>query len=191
MLFRSEAEASGPYGINDTVGTGENDSGVALAHIQEKAKNLYRQHSRAGGKSEFNALQPVAELLGETLEYENRASWPNKFGTLSDTSQSEILTQFAAIEPGDKFMEYIIIAYAAMVLELTTDQIEEGLEAWRVAKEEQEAREAEMEDALAEGEQESRRIGDEKVGAETEAIKKGPFAANPMSAKGPAKGQKP
>ena len=190
-LPQLEAEASGPYGINDTVGTGENDSGVALAHIQEKAKNLYRQHSRAGGKSEFNALQPVAELLGETLEYEARASWPNKFGTLSDTSQSEILTQFAAIEPGDKFMEYIIIAYAAMVLELTTDQIEEGLKAWRVAKEEQEAREAEMEDALAEGEQESRRIGDEKVGAETEAIKKGPFAANPMSAKGPAKGQKP
>ncbi|MEE9367202.1 MAG: hypothetical protein V3W44_10975 [Dehalococcoidales bacterium] len=189
-LPQLEAEASAPYGINDTVGAGSNDSGVALAHIQEKAKNLYRQHARAGGKSEFSALQPVAELLGEELLDEHRAAWPNKFGTLSDTSQSEILTAFAALEPGDVFTEHILVAYAAMVLELTAEQIDTAIESWKEAKEEQEAREAEMEEALAEGEQESRRAGVDKMDAETANLKK-PFAANPASAKGPSKGNTP
>ena len=188
-LPQLEEEALAPYGRQREIGG--NDSGVALAHIQQSAVNIYRQHSRAGAMSEFAALQPVAELLGETLDDGMRAAWSDKFGTLSDASQSEILTAFAALEPGDLFMESILSEYAGLTTEMTPEQLKLAIEDWRKAKEEQLQREQEQEDFMAEGEDEMRRANVDKIGAETEVLKKGPFAMNPKSAKGPNKGQKP
>jgi len=175
-----EADASAPYGINDAVGG--NDSGVALAHIEAKSTTIYTQHAQAGGESEFAGLQPVAELLGETLEDENRAEWNMNFGTLSDTSMSDILTAWKEAEPGEVFEEWIHKKYAQMVGGMTSDQIEEAIEAWRSEREEMKTREQEQEDALFESEGELRRAKTDKTDAEGKAVVPKPFAANPKSA---------
>jgi hypothetical protein len=114
-----ESEALAPYGRQREVGG--NDSGVALAHIQETAKNLYRQHSKAGGKSEFAAMQPVAELLGVLDQFDEsaRAAWPRKFGVLADANQSEILTAFWELEPGDGFKKEILSQFAELTISET------------------------------------------------------------------------
>jgi hypothetical protein len=179
-----EAEALAPYGRQREVGG--NDSGVALAHIQETSKNLYRQHSKAGADSEFRGLQPVAELLGETLEPQQRAAWPRQFGTLSDSSQSEILVAFWELEPGDEFKKYILAKFADMSFELTADQLTEALDAWETAKQEQEQREQEQEEALFGQDGALKEAQAEKTRAEANAVGK-PFAANPKSAAKPEK----
>ena len=180
-----EAEALAPYGRQREVGG--NDSGVALAHIQESAKNIYRQHSKAGGKSEYAALQPVAELLDEELTTDGRASWPRKFGVLADSSHGELLTSFWEKEPGDDFKEHILNEYSDMLLDLTGEQLQAALEEWRKAKEEQERKEQEQLDALMETEP-----GEDGDGPRRD--KDGisvPFAGNPASQAGPDKGAKP
>jgi hypothetical protein len=174
-----EADASAPYGINDSV-SGANDSGVALAHIEQKANSIYIDHALAGSLSEFAGMQPVAELLGEVLEEGQRAEWSTNFGTLSDASMSEILTAFLAAEPGPVFVEEILKAFATMLpANLTAERLEEAIKAWNTEREEQDAREQDMEDALAEGEGELRRAQVDKTDAEAKNL---PFAANPKSA---------
>ena len=178
-LPQLEADAGAPYGINDSVGS--NDSGVALAHIEAKAKTIYTKHSQAGSQSEFAGLQPVAELLGEELTDKQRAEWSTNFGTLSDASMSEILTAFAALEPGDEFMSEILSAFSTMLpSSLTAQRLEECIDAWTVEREEQKTKEAEQEEALFDSEGELRRAQTEKVGAEAKAVGL-PFAANPAS----------
>lgn len=171
-----EADASAPYGINDSVGG--NDSGVALAHIEHKANTIYTQHALSGAESEFAALKPVAELLGEELKDENRAEWNMNFGTLSDSSMAEILTSWKETEPGEVFEESIHKKFASMVGGMTADQIEDGIESWKKEREDMKTREQEQEDALFESEGELRRAQTEKTSAEAKL----PFAANPASA---------
>jgi hypothetical protein len=172
-----EADAAAPYGINDAVGG--NDSGVALAHIEAKSTTIYIQHAQAGGESEFAGLQPVAELLGETLEDENRAEWNMNFGTLSDSSMAEILTAFKEAEPGEVFEEEILKKFASMIGGMTADQVDAAIEAWKSEREEQKKREQEQEDALFDSEGELRRAQTDKTEAEAKNL---PFAANPDSA---------
>ncbi len=180
-LPQLESDASAPYGINDSV-AGANDSGVALAHIEKKANSIYVDHAHAGSLSEFAAMQPVAELLGEVLEEDDRAEWSTNFGTLSDASMSEILTAFAALEPGDVFTEEILKAFATMLPHgITAERLEEALTSWKEAKEEQEKLEQEQEAALFGEEGELRRAQVDKTDAETKAVGM-PFAANPKSA---------
>ena len=185
-LPQLEADASAPYGINDSV-AGANDSGVALAHIEKKSTTIYVEHAQAGSKSEFAGLQPVVELLGEELTDEQRAEWSTNFGTLSDASLAEILTAFAEREPGEIFEEEILKAFATMLpANLTAQRLEEAIEAWRSEREEQKEREQEQEDALFDSEDELRRAQTGKTAAEGKAVGM-PFAGNPKSAKGPEK----
>jgi hypothetical protein len=183
-----EEAALAPYGRQREVGG--NDSGVALAHIQESSKRLFQQHAKHGGQSEFAALQVVAELLGEELTDEQRAPWPKKFGVLSDASQGEMLTSFVELEPGDEFIKHALKKYAEILFELTPEELDVAIDSWEEAKKEQEQREKEQEEALFGQEGELRRAQTEKTDAEAEMVKK-PFAANPKSAKGPDKGAKP
>ncbi len=176
-LPQLEADASAPYGINDSVGG--NDSGVALAHIEQKAKTLFTQHSQSGAMSEFAALQPVAELLNEKLEDKQRAEWSKNFGTLSDSSMSEILTAFKEMEPGEDFEEHILKKMAQMTGDMTADQIEAAVETWKTEREEVKQREQDQEDALVDSEGELRRAQTDKTDAEAKGL---PFAAKPASA---------
>jgi hypothetical protein len=173
-----EADASAPYGINDTVGG--NDSGVALAHIEAKSTTIYTAHAQSGGESEFAALQPVAEFLGEELTDENRAEWNMNFGTLSDSSMAEILTAFKDAEPGLLFEEWILKKFASMIGGMTADQVDKALEVWKSEREEMQEREQEKEDALFDSESELRRAQTEKTAAEGAAVGL-PFAGNPDS----------
>ena len=179
-LPQLEADASAPYGINDSV-AGANDSGVALAHIQEKAKSIFRDHSKSAGQSEFAAIQPVAELFGEEIGEGQRAKWPTKFGTLADASQGELLTGFKEAEPGAGYEEHILRKWSKLTLELTPEQEQNAIDIWETEREEMKTREQDAEDALNEGDGELRRAQVDKTDAETGAIKK-PFAAKPASA---------
>jgi hypothetical protein len=166
-----EEAALSPYGRQREVGG--NDSGVALAHIQQTAINIYRQHAKAGSRSEFAAMQPVAELLGVEIGEDARAAWPRKYGTLSDSSQADILTQFWDLDPGDDFKRYILSEFSDVALaDLTADQLEEALDTWQSEQDEK----SELETAfLSEGDGETLRR-DSPIGQ--------PAAANPQQVEG-------
>jgi hypothetical protein len=171
-----EEAALSPYGRQREVGG--NDSGVALAHIQETAKNVFRQHAKAGSQSEYRGLQPVAELLGEELSEDAKVAWPRKFGTLSDTSQAEMLVSFKEMQPGPLFEEHILREMAEVTLsDLTPDQMDEAIEAWQTDQEEQKQREQEQEDSMFGLEAELNR-------AKVDEMDRGPAAANPQQVQG-------
>lgn len=139
-----EEAALSPYGRNREVG--QNDSGVALAHIQQTAKNIYMQHAQAFSKSEFAALQPISELLGIDMPADARAEWNNKFGTLSSTEQTENLTAFLEMEPGEEYEEHILRSMDKTLLQLSPTQTEAAIDAWKKDREERKSQESEMRD---------------------------------------------
>jgi hypothetical protein len=146
-----EAAALSPYGRNREVG--QNDSGVALAHIQETAVNIYRQHAKSFAASEFAALQPIAELLGTEMPIDARAEWPRQFGTLSDSKQMENLKEFLDSEPGEVYERHIMSAMAdASLPDLTQREKEEAQKSYedqqKKAEEERLAFESEMDDQI-------------------------------------------
>lgn len=178
-----EEEALSPYGRQREVGG--NDSGVALAHIQQSAINIYRQHALAGSQSEFRAMRPVAELLGEAVDNKTKVAWARKFGTLSDTSQGDLLMAFWNLDPGDEFKKHILSQFSQITLaDLTAQQLEDAINAWSAEREEQKAKEEEERQAFLNPDE-----GTDGADPRREIGK--PFAANPASAKGPEKGQKP
>jgi len=171
-LPQLETEALSPYGRQREIGG--NDSGVALAHIQQNAINIYRQHARHGSLSEFAALRPVAELLNTELKEDMRASWARKFGTLSDSSEAEILTAFWNLEPGDEFKKHILSKFAGVALaDLSGDQLQDALKSWQSMSEEERQRELDMWGTDDENEEPRRETGISK-----------PAAANPEQANG-------
>jgi len=126
-------------------------------------------------------------LLGEEIDDKARASWPTKFGTLSDASQGELLTAFWELDPGEEFKKHILTEYAVISLsDLTAEQLEEALEAWTAEKEEQERKEQEQLDAFMnpepgeDGDEPRREFGTKPPGS---PIGK-PAAANPKQAQG-------
>ena len=140
-----ETDSLTPYGRNREVGN--NDSGVALAHISEGAAKVHTDHALAFSGGEFDMMQPVAELLNVELKDESRVKWPNDFKALDDVKETEIATAFKEMMPGSYFEEKIIAAQARRTLpDLLDPDYEEGLEVWRTEKEEEKAAESEMAD---------------------------------------------
>jgi hypothetical protein len=147
-----EEAALSPYGRSREVGG--NDSGVALAHIQETAVNIYRTHAKAFSSSEFAMLLPTAELLGDEMPQDAKAEWPTDFGTLSDQKQMESLQMFMDTDPGEEYEAYIISKMGQVTLsELTDKQRQEADEAYKKRQEEAKVEESEMRDLEVEEKQ--------------------------------------
>lgn len=147
-----EEAALSPYGRSREVGG--NDSGVALAHIQETAVNIYRTHAKAFSSSEFAMLLPTAELLGDEMPQDAKAEWPTDFGTLSDQKQMESLQMMLDADPGEEYEAYIISKMGQVTLsELTDKQRQEADEAYKKRQEEAKVEESEMRDLEVEEKQ--------------------------------------
>lgn len=162
-----EEQSLSPYGRSREVGG--NDSGVALAHIQETAVNIYRQHSKAFSSSEFTALLPVAELLGADMPTEAKAEWPKQFGTLSDEKQMSNLETFRLMEPGEDYERRIIEAAGEVTLPaMTQAEKEAALDTWEKEQADKKQQEEDM----------NAQARDLELEAEQDGL---PFAANPES----------
>ncbi len=144
-LPQLETDSLTPYGRQREVGG--NDSGVALAHIKETSMNIHRDHAMAFGGAEFDALQPVAELLGEELDDDARVEWPQDFGALDDLKQTEVLTAFLEAEPGPVYEQKAVDALARVALpRLSESEYEEGNKAFEEQQKEAKEQAAENDD---------------------------------------------
>jgi hypothetical protein len=108
-----ESNALACYGLqsNDKA-----TSGVGLAHLQQVASAQLRAHASACEAGEFAILSIVADLLGETLERDMRAKWPQEFGTLTSTLILEDSQRIIDMGPGDEITNAVIEKCLSVVL---------------------------------------------------------------------------
>jgi hypothetical protein len=112
-------------------------------------------------------------LLGEELDTEARAAWPQEFVTLSDVKQLENIELFLAMNPGPEFERLAISTAADIALPvLGKTEKDSALEAWDKEKTAQEEREAERDDQLfdIEGAEEGTNISGQKAALNPQVV---------------------
>jgi hypothetical protein len=111
-LVALESDALACYGLQ----SGKASSGVALAHLEQIGGAQLRAHAQACESGEFATLSVVADLLGETLERDMRAKWPQEFGTLTSTLQLTDAQRLMDMKPGDAIEAAVIEKCLTIVL---------------------------------------------------------------------------
>jgi hypothetical protein len=143
-VLRSECMEA--YGLGDPPSGAT--TGIALAHTEVKATNLYRLMGQVCAKGEASTMRVVSQLLGVEWNDDMRPVWPKEFGALASTKTLENVETFAKLEPGDEYMKLAIKAAAsALMPDLSAAEIEladAGIVKAQQEKAEQKKKDAEM-----------------------------------------------
>ena len=174
-LVRLSSEAYDAWGLQqDLSGSG---TGIALSLIQDRATNLYRQHSTSLTQGDTECMEIAATLLGEDLSDEYVCEYPSDFSPLTAEAVIANVETFLGLDVGEFFERRAKVEAARVVLpQLTEAEIEEGEKAIEEREAEKEAQAAEWNDKALEAEGGMFGGDDEK--------KKPPPALDPSRARG-------